>query len=310
MFEIFLMSKKPIAVMIADKKILVSKDTQKKLEIVDAKKLDINYYFSSFSSNVFCVNLDFLSGEPKVFGEDVVLTRLEENRYILKFCKKNSCFLQKKCTKIAKNDLFFNFYQNGVVEIESENEVKFSENYDFQIFGAEVLELNGLCYALKLFGEKNQEKCIILNSSFAEILCFDSCVVEETENGFKVLTNLFDIAGHGLVEVFEIDEDIKKIDQYTVYMAGEARTDFNTSILPIYFLQCIKSGDYALAKRCLSVSLQSKVKIEHLKQYFGDFVDAYFFDDKIYLEYVQNSNLYTAKSFKFVVDGDVITDIS
>ena len=310
MFEIYLMSKKPITLVLNGAKINISKTDSKLLKFEETKTLNLDYYFTNFSSNIFHVKIDFVEGEFVSLCDKVQVIKIKENLYFAVFLQENECFLQKKCKKIVKNEQFFTFYQNGLIEIETENSVLFSGYYDFEIVNAEVMELKNGYIALKLFGKFDEEKSIVLNSQFAEILELDSCVIEATESGFKVLTNLFDIAGHGLVEVFEINEDIKKVDEYSVFMNNAPRREFNPKVLPIYFLQCIKARDFVEAKKCLSPSLNAKAKVEHLSQFFGDFISIIPFNDVFYLQYVDSFNRNFAKQFAFEIDNNKIKNIS
>lgn len=310
MFEIFLVAQKPITIIFNAAKINISKTDSKVLKFDDAKTLNIDHYFTNYGSNIFHTKLQYIDDQYVSNNQSVKVVKIKDNLYILNFLHQNECFLQKKCKKIVKNSKLFTFYQNGVVEIESESDVLFSSQYDFEILDANIIELKNDYFAIELFGKNETEKSIILNNQFTEILSFDSCVIENTDLGFKVLTNLYDIASHGLVEVFEIDEDIKKVDEYSVFMNNAPRREFNSKVLPIYFLQCIKARDYAEAKRCLSSNLKAKAKIEHLSQYFGDFVNIFPFNNKVYLEYIDSFNYHFAKSFEFQVENNKIQNIS
>ena len=309
MFEIYLTAQKPTTIILNGIKINITKTDSKVLKFDEAKALNFDHYFTNFGSNIFHTKLNFIDGEYVSNNQNVQVVKIKDNLYFLKFLHQNECFLQKKCKKIVKNGQLFTFYQNGVVEIETENSILFSAQYDFEIVDANILELKNNYLAIELFGKEENEKSVILNNQFAEILSFDSSVIENTENGFKVLTNLFDIANHGLVEVFEIEEEIKKIDEYSVFMNNAPRREFSSKVLPIYFLQCIRARDYAEAKRCLSPNLKAKAKIEHISQYFGDFLSIFPLNNKIYLEYVDNFNHHFAKPFDFIVENNKIQNI-
>ena len=310
MIEIFLLSQKPITILLNGVKIDISKTDKKVLKFDEAKNISFDYYFTNSASNIFHSKVEFVDDEYYSSDENLSLVKVKENKYILKFLLKNECFLPKKCKKMQKNGLIFNFFQNGMVEIENESSLLFSEQYDFEIIDADILELKNNYFALKLYGKNEHEKGIILNSSFAQIICFDSAIIESTETGFKVLTNLFDIAGHGLVEVFEINEDIKKVDEYSVYLNGAPKRSFNLKVLPIYFLQCIRARDFNEAKRCLSQGLNAKAKIEHLSQFFGDFIDIIPFNNQFLLEYVDDLNRHFTKSFQFDIQNNKIQNIN
>lgn len=309
MFEIILTSKKPITILLNGTNFEISKTNTKVLKFDESKDINFDYYFTQSASNVFHGKLGFVNDEYVTFDDCLQLVKIKDQKYILRFLRQNECFLQKKCQKIAKNGQIFTFYQNGVIEIETENQVLFSQKYDIEILNAEILELKNNFFAIKLFEKDELERCIVFNNNFAEIICFDSALIESTEDGFKVLTNLFDIAGHGLVEIFSIDEDIKKIDEYAVYMNSAPNREFSTNVLPLYFLQCIKARDYEEAKRCLSQSLKAKAQIQHLVQYFGDFVNIFVFDEKVYLEYIDSMNNRFAKNFSFKIEGNRIQNI-
>ena len=309
MLEIILTSNSLITIVLNNSKIEVSNINKKVLKLENPKSLNFDFYFTNSPAYMFHANCEY-DEFYKTNSEQIKVIKLSDKKYIFKFLLKNECFLQKKCKKIVKNEQIFNFYQNGLVEIETQNTLNFSKQYDFKIVDASVIELKNNYVALKLFGEYEEEKTIVLNDNFAEILLFDSAMIESNETGFKVLTNLYDIAGHGVVEVFEIDEDIKKVDEYTVYMQTTPQREFNLHVLPIYFLECIRARDYKEASSCLSTELKNKAKPEHLAQYFGDFVDIYVLENKIYLEYVDASNNYFARQFNFAISNDKISSIS
>ena len=310
MFEIVMMSKVPTTVVIENVKTNILPYSSKKLELSDTKNFCFDYYFSNSSSHIFHANATFLDDQFFVDDKNLKVVKVNQSKIILKFCRQNQCFLQKKCAKIKKNGVIFNFYQNGLVEIESEEAVCFCEEFDFEILEAEIFELKNNFFAIKLFGKNQAEKSVIFNSFYRPLLSFDSCVLERTENGFKVLTNVMDIARHGIVEIFDIDEDVTKVDEYTVFMNQYPYSEINVMVLPIYFLQCIKSGDFAEAKKCLTQKLKSKVKIDHLKQYFGDILDVIVLGDEIFVETVDAKGEHIAKKYNFSLEENKIGNIS
>ena len=310
MFEIALMSKVPTTIVIENVKTNILPYSPKRLELSEAKNFCFDYYFSNSSAQIFHVNAIFLDEQFFIDDKNLKIVKMSSNKIILKFCRQNQCFLQKKCAKIKKNGIIFNFYQNGIVEIEDEERVCFCEEFDFEILDAEVLELKNNFFVIKLFGKNQTEKSVIFNSHYSPLLSFDSCVVEGTENGFKVLTNVMDIARHGIVEVFEIDEDVAKVDEYTVFMNQYPHNEINVMVLPIYFLQCIKANDFSEAKKCLTQKLKSKVKIDHLKQYFGDILDVIVLGDEIFVETVDAKGEHIAKKYNFSLEDSKIGNIS
>lgn len=300
---------------IGNERIKLSKSEPKVLEFETASSFDFDILPWPTCALQFHVFAKFDGENYLVENQNIKIIKIDGNTHIFKICAKNTNNLQKKCKKITKNGIFFNFYQNGVVEIEDENSLLFCEKFDVKIFDADVLELKNGCYCLKLYGENGVEKSVIIDNNFVSVLSFDSTVVETTERGFKVLTDLKDIACHGFVETFEIDDSIKKIDEYSVYLKGSPQKNFNENVLPVYFLQCIRANDFLEAKHCLSQELSGKAKNEHLKAYFGNFLDITTFENKIYLVYQSNfmnagSNNYFAKETIFKVANGKIVDIA
>lgn len=309
MSEFIFFSEKDCKISINNCSVNVSKTMPKKIVISENKPFCFDYNFLEMEQGVFHQKIDFDGKNFVCDGNFLKLVKVKEDLFFVKILPKNSHILQKKVKKIVKNDIFFNFYQSGLVEIETKNELLFSDFINIKIVDADVLELKNSFYAVKFFGENGAEMSIVFSNFFEPLFMFESVVLESIENGFKVLTNLYDIAGHGIVEVFEIGEDVKKVDEYTVYMTGEPKANVNPKTLPMYFLECIKAMDYALAKKCLSNTLSQKSKLEHIKAYFGNFVDIDIFNDKIYLEYIDSDGSYFVKQYNFLIHNGKIEDI-
>lgn len=307
MFEFLLTGNDKFGVFLQGTNFFVDDLRYKKIEIDSINDLNFNFYFCNQPSILFPVNLKFDAKRWLANSQFVELTKIDNQRYICKICKKNSEFLQKKAKKIEKNGLFFNFFQNGTVEIESQNDLLFCENFDFEIANANVVELKNNFYALNMFSNQNTEKTVLINGSFASVMAFDNVIFEKTENGFKILREVFDVANHGIVERYEFADDIKKVDEYTVYMKNHPLNKFALQVLPIYFLQCVKANDFGEAKKYLVENIKSKVSNESLQNYFGDFVDILTFDDKIYLRYyIEKANNFDTRLCKFAVsDGKI-----
>ena len=289
--------------------ILLLSGIKKVFEFDDNKQFCFDYFFQHQNNFVFHCKFDFEDENYISNCENIKAYKLNQNLYYVKIFSKNTQNFAKKVKKTAKNGIFFNIFSNGLIEIETETEVKYSNNFNFDVADADVVELKNDCFAVKLFGI-NKEKSVVFDNDFKNMLLFDSAILESTETGFKVLTNLFDIAKHGLVEVFEIEDNIQKVDEYSVYLEGKPCLDFNQKVLPIFFLQCIKANDFREAKNCLSFELNSKSKPEHLKAFFGDFADILIFEDEVYLAYSNfGGNSYTTKKYSFEVANNKISNI-
>lgn len=86
----------------------------------------------------------------------------------------------------------------------------------------------------------------------------------------KILFDLKDGLGHGLVHKFEVvDDKIKKTDEYAVYLS-EDKIFFN-QFSPITFLNCVRAKNFNLARKILSKDLNEVLDDDHLSEFFGDF---------------------------------------
>ena len=174
MKEFVFFTQKDCKITINDCGVMVSKTNPKKITISENKTLCFNYYFCDTEAGVFHQKIVFDGKNFVCDNKFLKLIKVKENLYFVKILVKNGCFLHKKVKKIAKNDIFFNFYNNGIVEIETENQIFFSDNLDMKIVDANVLELkNGFC-AVKILGENGTEKSIVFNSFFEPLFMFES----------------------------------------------------------------------------------------------------------------------------------------
>ena len=309
MFEIYLKSENDLTLFIEKNIVNLKKDCEKLLRFESEKNLCVSYFCDEFSTIINTINIDLKDEFLGINDENVKVVKLSKNEFVLCFLAKKYHFFQKKVKKIVQNGNIFNFFNNGLVEIESESEVLFCESYNIEIFDADVLELKNGWVAIKLFGTNYDEKSIVINQTFASVYQFDSCVIEKTESGFKVLTNLFDIAGHGLVENFNIDENITKLDEYSVYLYGKPKREFNNNVLPLYFIECVKSKDFLEAKKCLTPELSSKVKNSQLEAYFDNFTDWFVLGNKICLLYAsQKQNFFESRKFECKIENNQIVN--
>ena len=88
----------------------------------------------------------------------------------------------------------------------------------------------------------------------------------------------------------------------------------NENVIPFAFLQCILAKDYKEALNYLDDSLKSSLKKEHLRLFFGDFVQiATPKDDakkSVTLIYHEKDNIYSTKTFRFEIQNSKITNIN
>lgn len=312
MFEILLSSKVPMEVNILNTKFLVSNSKKKLIKFDENRAFSVQYNFAGKNSVVYCADFVFENENLTTNNQNFKIVNYEPNKFLVEILQQNCVFLQKKIKKIKNNDAFYSFYQNGLVEIESQTEILFSEIYDFEILDAEILNLNNDFVAIKLFGESD-EACIILNDKFIELDFFKNAIVEKTEQGFKVLIDIKDIARHGLVKEYQITETANLVDEYSVYLKGRPILPSNANVVPLFFAECIRAKDFSLAKNMLCDELKDSAKQEHLANFFGGFLsfDADCWTNEknvLCFEYQKNNKKYI-KKYTFALQNDKIVNI-
>ncbi len=153
--------------------------------------------------------------------------------------------------------------------------------------------------------EKNTQYVLLLNPANSTVLLegeFNK--IEEDSKLIKFLVFINDIAKHGIVYVF--DKKTLKIDNYTIYKNNSPITTEVVELIPMAFLESIKSKDFNLAKYYLKENL---VTNEHLNSYFGTINNIYY--NSYYkgegINYTLLSDTY--KSYTFYVSNNKISDI-
>lgn len=311
MFEFFMNCEENFGMLFAGHSFIFENNSSKKICFDNICDINFQIYSCNNPSLIFPVLIKFDQNRWFSTTKYANLTQISQNKYI---CEINICenlLNNKKSKKIILDSLCFNFFENGNIEIESENNLLFSENFDIKIENAKVISLDNNFYAINIFSSNDKEKTIIINNEFKCEKIFENAIFEKTENGFKVLQEVFDIANHGIVSIYNFDNGLKKIDEYSVYMKNHTLNNFAPKVLPLYFLQCVKANDFSQAKRFLTENIKQKVSNQGIKSYFGDFVDVVCFENDFYLKY-QNSQKWNfdAKKCQFSINDGKITSIN
>ena len=159
------------------------------------------------------------------------------------------------------------------------------------------------CVLIKGSTINNKTFCLIFDTKKEKIvLCDEYESFEENRQTIKFLKFCNDIAGHGIVNVFDINSCC--VDNYVVYINNSPKTATNNQLIPFAFLESIKLKDFTLAKHYLYDSLTSN---EHLENFFGDFSDIYFNGYSNKLNYTIKGKKY--RNFTFELNNNKIIDI-
>lgn len=96
--------------------------------------------------------------------------------------------------------------------------------------------------------------------------------IEIGDAEIKALTKCFDINKHGKVYVYAIENGkIFKKDEYLVSIKENTRVV--PEVVPFAFFESLKLGDLKLCRSYLTEALSNSIDDEHLKAYFGNFIE-------------------------------------
>lgn len=182
----------------------------------------------------------------------------------------------------------------------------------FHTFEGEVMEYDFLTVfnkpALKVT-QKDQEQLFVFCAERQEFDSFAGQIsVGET---IEVTTPCHDYAGqaHAKTFVYEGDQLVCQSDEL-LFLHQNPFVANNPQVIPFAFFEAIREQNFLLAKNYLSPALASKVSMEMLQEYFGEFnkIKPYnFFKDKGY--YVCVVNKEKAKVFRIKMLGNKIDEM-
>ena len=136
--------------------------------------------------------------------------------------------------------------------------------------------------------------------------------IEYTDGKIITLNNVNDIARHGLVSIYTREQSgFKKSSQYSVYANNEPVPPASTEALPLAFIEAISIENFTLARSYLHPSLSASLQDEHIRAYFGDFVEVLPTLNKITsnLALVYSGNPRFVKTYHFEIKDNRIVDI-
>ena len=179
---------------------------------------------------------------------------------------------KKKKITLGLETLTITLNSNNTSTITISNQtVLFVHFVEFELKDLEASIINGYI----TIQCKNQDKIYLLiveteNYSIIEEKLFDS--IEMDEKMLRGFLKQEDMAKHGLIVSYEFTKPIK-IEKKMVYINNAPDITKNEILIPYAFFEAVKVDNYRLARHYLSKDLAKKLDDEHLKEFFGDFVD-------------------------------------
>ena len=162
--------------------------------------------------------------------------------------------------------------------------------------------------------QKNQDFLVIFNNFFCN-LEISADIIETTRNEITVLNYQNDIAKHGIVQKYTLNEnEFMLSDEYTVLLEGEALKTQDPKIIPWAFCEAINIKNTKLARFYLDKTLNSMLSDEHLLSFFGDYEEIKwnkYKDLENTICFVYGKEQKISKTFKFeIIEGKITNIIS
>jgi len=135
------------------------------------------------------------------------------------------------------------------------------------------------------------EKLMLPDEKSSEVI-----QVENEGNSSNVLSYVGDMAGRGIVEVFE--KNTKK-EQFYVHL-DEKNEGKQEVLKPVAFLESVRAGDFEIAKEMLSDKLVSVLSANAMRDFFSEI-------DEVLCLRIHKKNIFatfgkSAKMFEFIFD--------
>ncbi len=168
---------------------------------------------------------------------------------------------------------------------------------------------------LILEGKTTKKQCflLVLSSFFCnlEIVCD---YYERTKTSITTLTYQKDIAKHGVVQKYELQENHFVLkDEYTVFVDQTPHITKDSKVVPWAFAEAVNIGDIKLARSYLDNSLNAMLDDEHLVSFFGDYSEIKwnrYANSPNTLCFIYGEKNKRAKTFQFEVKDNKICNIT
>lgn len=213
--------------------------------------------------------------------------------------------------------LITNYHSKLKIELKNKT-IEFNCKQFLDHFDAYIKNINNRDYLIITSNVENLDYLIFFvideNNLFklAEIL---NDKIELSGEIILCMNKLRDMNKHIIVTKYKIlDKKIIKIEKYLSKLDKNNKNSEKIEFIPYIFMENIKVKDYEKAKEYLSEELKNTLTNNHLKKYFGEFVDIKQpLQDHLKSNYValiyKNQNNYIAKYYKFQFKNNTIYNV-
>lgn len=254
-------------------------------------------------SNPYTIRLDYINNKLSSSGA-VHIIKHTKKIYELVLLNNTQVPLQ---THTLKNQWIIINNKNIKVFEKSNLLLNTQLNNHYPNSKVEVLQKN---IFIKSKASKGYNICIIDNKM--TVYEFSNVDFSIKDNEIKIAKHHNDYAQHVTVEVFSLDP-LQKKERYLAY-PKKPKMYTNKNVIPYAFMVNILANDYKEATEYLDNSLKDSLKKEHLRLFFGDFIQISVPKIKsdtndITLIYHEKENFFSTKTFIFEIENNKIINI-
>ncbi len=267
----------------------------------------INKYSCSLS---YYVKISCRTPKPIAYNDLITITDYGHNHFVI--CAKPllvpRLIEHKHCTDIYE-DCRASYIGNNIYLTNNTNAFSFVSTEPLV-----NLKLSKNAPYINLLAKtvSNKDYLMLFNSKLRLLFDCTADKIEIVDNHIISLTNVNDIARHGLVKDYEIKDGIVALSKsYTVYTQNTPTTPANLYAIPYAFLEAIAIKNFSLARTYLHPNLAQVLSDEAISQFFGNFVEATptIEEPKDVLALVYEGNPRFVKKFHFDLSDNRIINI-
>jgi len=268
----------------------------------------------------YLVKIQIKDNIPTCSNPYVEITDYEHTHFEIKF-NPMQVQIHKKAIMIdniqLQDDIIVSIFDDGIYNLEINTKNKL---YKFPL-SEKILDYKFDYYIenetsfLVLEGKNPQNKCFLL--VFSNFICNLEIVadfIEHTKTEITVLNYQNDIAKHGVVQKYKLDNSHFILsDEYTVFLDEKPHTPTDAKVVPWAFAEALNIGDTNLARTFLEKGLNNTLNDELLNTFFGDYNEIKwnrYLNEPDTLCFIYDGNPRKTKTYRFEIINNKISNIT
>lgn len=243
------------------------KGEQKEIEADNLQYLELHPLHSQNQiMPCFCV-LEKVGSGIKTLAENVKVYNINKNNAVLEFNPSYVTTFQS-LANLSTATADYEVCQEDMVYIKCAGKVIYASSMPCQT--ADLYEGGDLVFCvIKGFGDKH---LVVLDGQNNILVDEAISQIENTSSGFSTFLNLNDMQKQGIVKKYSTTNgEFKKESEYPVYVNQTAKSIYSKALNGHAFFEAVRARNMNLARTYLSTELSSKVTLNHLVSYFGEF---------------------------------------